>query len=74
LWADTHLFSIFSSLAVLHNPIDLGKQSVVFSHPDIDPRMDSGPDLANKDAPCPDLFAAEPFDAETLSSTVSTVP
>ena len=64
---DTHLFSLSSSLPVYYDPIDFGKERIILPHSHIFSRMDSSPYLANQDAPCLDLFSAEPFYTQTLS-------
>ena len=71
---DTHLFSVFPPLPVFNNSMDLGEEGVVLPHPNIRPRVDSGPYLTNEDASCQHLFSAKPLDAQTLSSAISTIP
>lgn len=70
----THLFSISSPLPVFHNAFDFGKEGIIPSHPYVFPGMDSSSYLTNQDTSGLDLFSAEPFDAQTLSSAVPAIP
>lgn len=67
-------FSIFVQTLKGNDPVNLGKDRVVFSQTHIVPGMYLGASLANKDIPGQYLLACVPLHPKSLAGTISPVP
>lgn len=67
------LFSLFTEALVAHDPVDLGEDGVIPSHPDVAPRVDARPKLAHQDIARAHTLSAKDLDSPSLTLTIPSV-
>jgi hypothetical protein len=70
---DADLPAVLAVVLEANLAVDLGEQGVVFSEPDIEPRLEATPLLPNEDRATGDEVAVVTLHAETLRVAVPTV-